>query len=124
MMLSSLVRLFFAIMMINFFATAKTFGVVDAPMLRYAGLSLAFSIACAGTELIGGFVGALNWEEPLHAGRCVGWAAAALVTGLIANWMQALCGYGISFVAWITGCAIPLLFLAASLHFLLSQNRA
>ena len=123
LMLSSLVRLFFAIMMINFFATAKTFGAVDASMLRYAGLALAFSIACAACELTGGFVGALNWEEPLHAGRCVAWALAALFTGLAGNWMQALSGYGISYVAWITGCGIPLLYFAASLHFLLSQHR-
>ena len=123
LMLSSLVRLFFAVMMINFFATAKTFGAVDVSMLRYAGLALAFSIACFTAELAGGFVGALNWEEPLHAGKCIAWALAALVTGLAGNWMQALSGYGISYVAWITGCAVPLLYLAASLRFLISQRR-
>ena len=123
LMLSSLVRLFFAIMMINFFATAKTFGAAENSMLHYAGWSFACSIACAAAELTGGFVGALNWEEPLHAGKCVIWGLAALLAGLLANWMQKLSGYGISYVAWITGCAVPLIFLTAGLHFLLSQRR-
>ena len=123
MMLTSFVRFFFGITMINFYTTASTFGAVEKETLRMAGLTLALVLACAAAELICGFVGALNWEEPLRAGKCFGWGLAALLLGLAGNGMQALLGYGVSEVAWATGCIAPLVYLAASLRFLLAQRK-
>ena len=124
LMLASLVRTVFGIMMINFYATARTFGAVDERMLRRAGWTLLLLVLCAVIELIGGFVGALNWEEPLRAKACARWGAAAVATGLIGNLMQILIGYGASYVAWITGVAAPLLYLAAALRFHRSQRNS
>lgn len=122
-MLISLVRAAFGVMMINFYATARTFGAVEKSTLRAAGITLALVFACAALELISGFVGALNWEEPLHAKKCAVWGAAALATGLAGNAAQAMTGYGVSYVAWITGCIVPMIYLAASLHFCLVQRK-
>ena len=123
MMLSSLVRFFFGIMMINFFTTARSFGAADPAMLRGAGLAFALLLLGAVAELICGFQGAVNWEEPLKAGRCAAWGGAALLLGLLGNGAQALTSYGVSYVAWITGAAVPAFFLAAALHFALAARR-
>lgn len=123
MMLISLVRFFFGFMMINFFSAARNMGAAEKETLTLAGVAFGAILLCAVAELISGFVGALNWEEPLHAVRCVVWGAVSLLLGLVGNILQGLTGYGISFVAWTTGCVVPLLFLAAALHFAFSVRR-
>ena len=123
MMLSSLVRFFFGIMMINFFATARTFGAADHAMLRGAGIALALLVLGALTELICGFLGALHWEEPLRAKSCAVWGGAALLLGLLGNGAQALTGYGVSCVAWCTGALVPGFFLLACLLFLRAAKK-
>lgn len=122
LMLAALVRVFFGLMMINFFATARTFGAAEPGLMRRAGITLLLLLLCAGAELVGGFVGALNWEEPLNAGKCVAWGGAALALGLAGNLMQAVTGYGVSYVAWITGVGAPLLYLIAALRFRLRRG--
>lgn len=117
MMLISLVRLIFGFMMINFFATASNMGAVEKGTLTVAGIAFGLILLCAAAELVSGFIGALNWEEPLRAGRCVVWGTVCLFLGLAGNLVQGLTGYGISLVAWTTGFIVPLLFLAAALHF-------
>ena len=124
MLLTAFVRIAFGIMMINFYSTAATFGAVEKGTLRTAGLTLFLVLSCGAAELACGFVGALNWEEPLHAPKCFAWGLAALLLGLAGNAMQAVLGYGISEVAWFTGCIAPLVYFAASLRFLLGQRRA
>ena len=124
LMLAALVRVFFGLMMINFFATARTFGAADPGLLRRAGITLLLLILCAIAELVGGFVGALNWEEPLNAKKCVVWGCVSLALGLAGNLMQALTGYGVSYVAWITGVAAPLIYLIAALRFSLRRERS
>ncbi len=116
-MLAALVRFFFGIMLINFYATANTFGAVEKSTLRLAGVSTALNVLCAAALLACGFLGALNWEEPLNAGKCARWGLAALLLGLGANFLQAVTGYGVSYVAWITGALAPALYLFACLHF-------
>lgn len=123
LMLTSLVRLIFGIMMINFYATANTFGAVRSDTLRAAGITLLLLVLSAGAELAGGFVGALNWEEPLRSGKCVAWGAAILGLGLAGNAMQAITGYGISYVAWLTGAVVPAVYLLAAVQFYLSYRR-
>ena len=117
LMLVSLVRFFFGVSMFNFYATARTFGSADKELLRLAGINLGLLAACAVAELVCGFQGALNWEEPLNAPKCIRWGVAALALGLAGNLMQAYIGYGVSYVAWITGVAAPLLYLAAAVAF-------
>jgi len=117
MILTSLARFFFGFMMINFFATAKTFGAVEPEMMRRALLALLLVLICAGAEMVCGFQGALNWAEPLLAGRCVRWGVAAVLSGLAGNGLQWLTGYGVSFVAWTTGVVMPGAYLLAAVLF-------
>lgn len=123
MMLTSMVRIFFGITMFNFFATALTLGAADREMVRGAGISLGLIVLGAAAELVCGFIGALNWEEPLRAKRCTIWGAVALLLGLLGNGAQALTGYGVSYVAWTTGGLMPLLYLAASLRFFFASRK-
>ncbi len=122
MMLISLVRFFFGVMMLNLYVTGRNMGTVEPFTLRLAGIAFGLILIGAVAELISGFIGALNWEEPLRAGRCVLWGAVSLVLGLVGNIVQGATGYGISYVAWITGCIVPALFTGAALHFRLKSR--
>ena len=124
MMLTSLVRVVFGFMMINFYATALNMGGVDKQLMTVAGIAFGLLLACAAAELISGFIGALNWEEPLRAGRCVLWGAVTLFLGLAGNLVQGLTGYGISIVAWTTGAVVPLVFLTAAVLFHRGSKKA
>lgn len=117
MMLVSLVRFFFGLMMFNFFSTTLTFGAVTKEQVRLASIAMLLIVLGCLADLIAGFVGMLNWEEPLKAKDCARWGAAALLLGLAGNILQGITGYGISLVAWITGAVIPGLFLCAAVHF-------
>ena len=117
MMLMAIVRLVFGIMMINFFSTALTFGAVSKELMRLAGVTAWVLILHALVLAICGFQGAVNWDEPMAAKKCVFWGAAALILGLAGNFLQAMTGYGVSYVAWTTGAVVPGLFLLAALYF-------
>lgn len=116
-MLMSLVRLVFGIMMINFFSTALTFGAVSKELMRLAGATAWVLILHALLLAVCGFLGAVNWDEPMAARKCAVWAAVTLALGLAGNIMQAMTGYGVSYVAWTTGAIVPGLFLLACLRF-------
>ncbi len=117
MMLSSLTRFFFGLGMLNMYTTTYTFGAIAQSQLSLAVVTFFLHLGCAVSELVGGFIGALHWEEPLLSHKCVQWGIAALSFGLIGNIMQHFIEYGVSYVAWITGAAVPGLFLIASLIF-------
>ncbi len=123
MMLNSLVRAFFGFSMFNLFAAARNMGGANSSDVRKAGIALGLLIVGAFADLICGFVGALNWEEPLLARRCSVWGGAALFLGLAGNLAQSLTGYGVSYVAWTTGVIVPALFLFAALHFARNAKR-
>lgn len=117
LILSSVTRFIFGFSMLNLYTTTYTFGAVDDKVMTLSFITMFLHIACAISELVGGFIGALHWEEPLLSDRCVRWAAAALSFGLLGNLMQALIEYGVSALAWITGAVVPGLYLLAALHF-------
>ncbi len=117
MMLSSVTRFFFGLSMLNVYTTTYTFGAVAKTQLSAAVATIVIHIGCALAELIGGFIGALNWEEPLLSHKCIRWGVAALALGLLGNLMQHIIEYGVSYVAWITGAAVPGLFLIAAVIF-------
>ncbi len=117
MMLTAIVRAIFGIGMMNFFVTAKSLGFDNPTAMTLAKIALWLILLCAVAELVGGFVGALNWEEPLGTRKCVAWGAVMLGLGLAGNLVQALTGYGVSYVAWATGAAAPGLFLLAAVRF-------
>ena len=113
MILTSLVRLVFGLGMINIFVTARSFG-GEQEALTLALIAFLLILCCAVCEMICGFHGALNWEEPLRAGRTFAWGCAALALGLLGNGVQRATGYGVSIVAWSTGVIVPALFLLAA----------
>ena len=71
MMLTSPARFFFGFAMINLFATARNRGTSDPGTLKTAGTAFAVLLMGAVTDPVCGFMGALNWDEPLHAVRCL-----------------------------------------------------
>ena len=126
-MLSALVRIVFSIMMINYFSTLFSFQRITEEQMvfiRFANATAAVLLLGGVAQLICGFKGAMNWEEPLRAKACAVWGGATLGLGLIGNAMQIITGYGASFVTWTTGLLVPGLFFAAALIFALRvRNR-
>ena len=122
LMLTSLVRLFFGFTMINFFSTAMTLGAVDKSMMRTAIAAIILIFLGFLTEMVSGFIGALHWNEPLRAGRCCLWGLASLIIGLAGNLVQGITGYGISYVAWITGVIVPAVYTLAAFVFFAAKK--
>ena len=85
--------------------------------MRLAGATAWVLILHALLLAVCGFLGAVNWDEPMAARKCAVWAAVTLALGLAGNIMQAMTGYGVSYVAWTTGAIVPGLFLLACLRF-------
>ena len=123
MMITGILRLFFGFMMLNLYTTSASFGKKGDPMIRLAGITFFVCVLSFAADLVCGFLGALNWEEPLRAKTCVIWGASALTLGLCGNILQILLRYGVSYVAWITGLIMPLLFLIAAIRFHTRSNK-
>jgi hypothetical protein len=122
-MLGGLVRIVFGFMMLNYFSTALSFGIGGERMIRFANLTFAVLLMSGIGELICGFKGAMNWEEPLRAKSCAAWGGGTLLLCLAGNFMQIGTGYGASFVTWTTGLLVPGLFFAAALVFALKVHK-
>ena len=118
-MLGGLVRIVFGFMMLNYFSTALTFGAIGVDQIRFANITFWVLLLGGIAELICGFKGAMNWEEPLRAKSCAVWGGATLLLCLGGNVLQILTGYGASYVTWTTGLIVPGLFFTAALIFAL-----
>ncbi len=113
---SALVRAFFAFTCLNFFASAMNLRLFDsAHIWLYRGAVIA-AILGGVLELVAGFMGALYCEEPLLAHRCIAWGAAALILGLAANVMQIIVGYGASAYVWLSGVAVPAVYILGAIR--------
>lgn len=121
-MLCGLVRIAFGFMMINYFSTVLTFG-IGRDSIGFANATAAVLLLGGLMEIICGFLGAMNWEEPLRAKQVAVWGAASLVIGLAGNLMQIGTGYGTSYVTWTTGLIVPGVFFAAALIFALKSKK-
>ena len=117
MMPASLLRFFFGLSMFNFFTSSLSFGALEKEELRLPGAALALIALSTLAGLVTGFIGVLNWEEPLRAKRCAVWGGVTLGLSLLGCLMQFLAGYGVSEVIWITAILIPLFFFIAALRF-------
>ena len=115
---ASLLRFFFGLSMFNFFTSALSFGAVKKTDLALPGAALAVIALSSLAELVTGFLGVLNWEEPKRAGRCTVWGFVTLGLGLVG----CLAGYGVSLVVGITALLVPALFCAAALRFYLKRK--
>ena len=116
MILTAFVRFVFGLGMLNIFVTAQAYGMARE-VVTLAVRAFLLILACAVCEMVCGFTGTLNWEEPLRAGRCLGWGAATLALGIAGNILQSFTGYGVSIVAWTTGVILPALFVLAAAWF-------
>ena len=106
---SALVRTFFAFTCLNFFASAMNLRLFDgAHIWLYRGAVIA-AILGGVLELVAGFMGAL-------AHRCIAWGAAALILGLAANVMQIIVGYGASAYVWLSGVAVPAVYILGAIR--------
>ena len=122
MMPASLVRFFFGLSMFNVFTTSLSFGAMEKEDMLLPGIALALIILSTLAGLISGFLGVLNWEEPLRAGRCTVWGAVTLGLSLAGCLLQLLAGYGISLVIWITAVLAPIFYFVAALRFRLKRK--
>ena len=122
LMPASLLRFFFGLSMFNFFTSALSFGAVKKTDLALPGAALAVIALSSLAELVTGFLGVLNWEEPKRAGRCTVWGFVTLGLGLVGCLLQSLAGYGVSLVVGITALLVPALFCAAALRFFLKRK--
>ena len=119
---SALVRAFFAFTCLNFFASAMNLRLFDgAHIWLYRGAVIA-AILGGVLELVAGFMGALYCEEPLLAHRCIAWGAAALIFGLAANVMQIIVGYGASAYVWLSGVAVPAVYILGAIRLKRTEN--
>ena len=85
LMPASLLRFFFGLSMFNFFTSALSFGALKKTDLALPGAALAVIALSCLAELVTGFLGVLNWEEPKRAGRCTVWGFVTL------GWWAACC---------------------------------
>lgn len=121
--IAAMVRMIFGFMMIHFFSTSVTYEVVTPEILRIAIFAIVFVMLNMVTQLIAGFVGAANWEEPDRALPCFIWGVISLVFGIVANVLQICCDYPTSIYAWVTGVGIPALYTIAALVFLIFRPK-
>lgn len=115
MFFAALVRTFFAFTCLNFFASAINLRLFDAPHILLYRAAIASAILGGILELVAGFIGALYCEEPLLAHRCIIWGCAALALGLAANVIQIIVGYGASIYVWLSGAAVPAVYIWGAL---------
>lgn len=115
--IAGMVRLIFGFMMINFFTASITYEVVSPETLRTAIWAIIFVMLNVIAQLVSGFVGAANWEEPERAPVCFICGVVSLVLGVVANLLQIRCGYGASLYTWILGVGVPALYTVAALNF-------
>ena len=113
---SALVRAFFAFTCLNFFASAMNLRLFDSAHVWLYRSAITAAILGGVLELIAGFMGALYCEEPLLAHRCIAWGAAALALGLAANVMQIIVGYGASAYVWLSGVAVPSVYILGAIR--------
>lgn len=113
---SALVRAFFAFTCLNFFASAMNLRLFDSAHVWLYRSAITAAILGGVLELIAGFMGALYCEEPLLAHRCIAWGAAALALGLAANVMQIIVGYGASAYVWLSGVAVPVVYILGAIR--------
>ncbi len=121
--IAAVVRLIFGFMMINFFSTSITLGAATPEIMRIAVWAIVFVMLNMVSQLVAGFIGAANWEEPERAPLCFICGVISLVFGIVANILQISCGYGASIYAWITGVGVPALYTIAALIFLIFRPK-
>ena len=119
-MLSAVVRFVMGVMMFNFFS--KSSNVMDVPQIIMTCSIIAFVLILIFVLAltICGFVGAICWDDPEIAPKCVILGVITLVLGLAGDWFQAYAGYPISYLVWITSAAVPALYIVVSLIFHIS----
>ena len=94
---SALVRAFFAFTCLNFFASAMNLRLFDgAHIWLYRGAVIA-AILGGVLELVAG-------------------GAAGLIFGLAANVMQIIVGYGASAYVWLSGVAVPAVYILGAIR--------
>ena len=113
---SSLIRAFFAFTCLNFFSSAMNLRLFDSGHIWLYRGAITAAILGGLLELVAGFMGALYCEEPLLAHRCIAWGAAALIFGLTANILQIIVGYGASVYVWLSGVAVPALYILGAIR--------
>ena len=117
MLFGSIIRAFMGITFSSFFATTismwKISGSGDP---RPAIATMALIYAGALVELIASIAGMVHCEEPSHSKPCIYWGITTCLLCFAANIMQYVVGYGVSSVVFVTGFALPALYLFGAVY--------
>lgn len=115
MIFASIIRFFFGITFMNFFATAVNMRQVGKEQMPFLLTAFVVTVLSAPGELVAGIIGAATCEEPsfVHRGFIAG--IAALVVSVAGMIMQVIIGYGASEVTVICGIVCPAVFVVFSL---------
>ncbi len=117
MIIAGMVRLIFGFTMINFFSSSITLGQTTPEIMQRAVIAIVMIMVSVLIQLIAGFIGAINWEEPTNAFHCVLWGAVSLILCLVANILQMRADYPVSIYVWVLGVAVAALYTVAALNF-------
>ncbi len=115
MIFASLIRFFFGITFMNFFASAYNLRQIDKSQMPFLLTAFLITVLSAPAEFIAGIVGAATCEEPsfIYKGFIAG--LVALIVSVAGMFMQIEIGYGASEVTIICGIVCPALFVIFSL---------
>jgi|GEM_PF-857764 len=126
MLLAAMVRFVMGVMMFNFYTKSYNLRVVPDDVIRLAIISFILILVYIVALVVCGFMGALSWDDPDNAPKCVFYGLGTLVLGLLGNYFQWKAGYSISWPVWVSGAAAPALFCISALifHFAYKKHKA
>lgn len=108
---AALTRAFFCITYLNFFAMGVNLRAFGTAQIVVFKLGAALGLVGCAFELVCGFLGALYCEEPLLVHKCIVWGAITLTLAVAANILQIVAGYGASVYVWLSGAAVPAVYI-------------
>lgn len=117
LMLGSVVRFFMSMTFMHFFSTFVVRGVVSKDQVPFLCVTFLVVVISCLILLINGIAGVMISSEPLLAHTAIKWGVSALVLCVTSNILQIIAGYGASGIYWITGAALPILFLIFDILF-------
>ena len=124
MLLAGGARFVFGIMMFSFFTTSANLKTVPPDLLRCAIIAAVLILLFVIATAVCGILGALCWDDPSAALKCMFLGIGTLALGLAGDLLQSHAGYQISIPVWILSVGIPALYILAALIFRIGSRRS
>lgn len=124
MLAAAMVRFIMGIMMFNYYSKMAILAPEAEQLIKYSVAAFILILVVVLFLVICGFVGAICWDDPDVSLKCVFLGIGTIIGGLVANWMQYKAGYLISWPVWVSGTAVPALYVIIALIFYISYRTA